>query len=315
MQPRDNAERSAIATPSIDQHVITNNTPTLNVLIQMKNDNKSDYTINFTRKALNFLAKHTSLSEPEAVKHLIAQLKTSNSYNRNLCIAYNKYCKFYKIEWTMPLYLPEAKNIKLPTKEKLLMLIAKARIPTSIKLNLSMETGLRPVELCRLKVNDVDLEHRAVNPITAKKGNPRTLKISQQLTASIKEWIVKNNLNPNDKLFKGDAEDYGKYYRAMRNKLANDLKDPSIATIRLYDFRHYFCSKQLNDTKDPYFVMIQMGHKKLETTQKYMHLMNLNDDGWTCKTAANVNEATALIEAGFQYVTEMDGLKLFKKRK
>jgi integrase len=53
----------------------------------------------------------------------------------------------------------------------------------------------------------------------------------------------------------------------MRNKLANDLKDPSIHTIRLYDFRHYFCSKQLNDTKDPYFVMIQMGHKKLETTQ------------------------------------------------
>jgi integrase len=281
----------------------------------MKNDNKSDYTINFTRKALNFLAKHTSLSEPEAVKHFIAQLKTSNSYKRNLCIAYNKYCKFYKIEWTMPLYLPEAKNIKLPTKEKLLMLIAKARIPTSIKLNLSMETGLRPVELCRLKVNDIDLEHRAVNPITAKKGNPRTLRISQQLTASINEWIIKNNLNLTDKLFKGDAEDYGKYYRAMRNKLAKDLKDPSIHTIRLYDFRHYFCSKQLNDTKDPYFVMIQMGHKKLETTQRYMHLMNLNDDEWTCKTASTVQEVMELVEAGFQYVTDMDALKIFKKRK
>jgi len=315
MQLQNNAESPAITTPSIDQHVIPNNAPTLNVLIQMKNDNKSDYTINFTRKVLNFLAKHTSLSEPEAVKHFIAQLKTSNSYKRNLCIAYNKYCKFYKIEWTMPLYLPEAKNIKLPTKDKLLMLIAKARIPTSIKLNLSMETGLRPVELCRLKVNDIDLEHRVVNPITAKKGNPRTLKISQQLSASINEWIIKNNLNLNDRLFKGDAEDYGKYYRAMRNKLAKDLKDPSIHTIRLYDFRHYFCSKQLNDTKDPYFVMVQMGHKKLETTQKYMHLMNLNDDEWTCKTASTVEEVMQLVEAGFQYVTDMDGLKILKKRK
>jgi integrase len=199
--------------------------------------------------------------------------------------------------------------------EKLLMLIAKARIPTSIKLNLSMETGLRPVELCRLGVNDIDLEHRVVNPITAKKGNPRTLKISQQLTASIHEWIIKNNLNLNDKLFKGDAEDYGKYYRAMRNKLAKDLKDPSIHTIRLYDFRHYFCSKQLNDTKDPYFVMVQMGHKKLETTQKYMHLMNLNDDEWTCKTASTVEEVMQLVEAGFQYLTDMDGRKIFKKRK
>jgi hypothetical protein len=145
MQRRDNAEHLATTTPSIDQHLIPNNAPTLNVLIQMKNDNKSDYTTNFTRKALNFLSKHTSLGEPEAVKHFVAQLKTSNSYKRNLCIAYNKYCKFYKTEWTMPLYLPEAKNIKLPKKEKLLMLIAMARIPTSIKLKLSMETGLRPV--------------------------------------------------------------------------------------------------------------------------------------------------------------------------
>jgi len=122
MQTRDDAEPLPVTRLSIDQRIIPNNAPTLNVLIQMKNDNRSDYTINFTRKALNFLMKHTSLGEPEAVKQFIAQLKTSNSYKRNLCIAYNKYCKFYKIEWSMPLYLPEAKNIKLPTREKLLML-------------------------------------------------------------------------------------------------------------------------------------------------------------------------------------------------
>jgi hypothetical protein len=39
----------------------------LSVLIQMENDAKSIYPINFTRKRLNLLAKHTSLSEPEAV--------------------------------------------------------------------------------------------------------------------------------------------------------------------------------------------------------------------------------------------------------
>jgi len=61
--------------------------------------------------------------------------------------------------------------------------------------------------------------------------------------------------------------------------------------------------------------MVQMGHKRLETTQKYMHLMNLNDDEWTCKTASTVEEAMRLVEAGFQYVTDMGGLKIFKKRK
>jgi hypothetical protein len=48
----------------------------------------------------------------------------------------------------------------------------------------------------------------------------------------------------------------------MRNKLAEDLKDPSIATIRLYDFRHYFCTKKLNDIGNPYTVMVLMGYKK-----------------------------------------------------
>ncbi len=54
---------------------------------------------------------------------------------------------------------------------------------------------------------------------------------------------------------------------------------------------------------------------KLTTTQRYMHLMNLNDDEWTCKTASTVEEVMKLVEASFQHITDMDGLKVFKKRK
>jgi hypothetical protein len=49
----------------------------INVLIQMKADNKSGYTINFTRKALTFLSQHASLAEPEAAKLFIATHKAS----------------------------------------------------------------------------------------------------------------------------------------------------------------------------------------------------------------------------------------------
>ena len=58
-----------------------------------------------------------------------------------------------------------------------------------------------------------------------------------------------------------------------------------------------------------------MGHKKIETTLIYTQLLNLNEDEWTCKTANNIKDATALIEAGFEYITELDGTKLFRKRK
>jgi len=282
----------------------------------MKNDNKSDYTINFTRKALNYLNKHTSINEPEAVKTLIANLKVSDSYKKNLCIAYNRYCKHVKIEWNMPKYTQEAKNIALPTKEKLLMLIANAPKVLGIRLQMSMETGLRPVELCNLKVKDIDLDHKTVNPTTAKGGNPRTVPMTANLTAKLQERIILKDLKPNDKLFGNmDADHYGFNYRKTRNKLAEKLKDSSIHTIRLYDFRHYFCTKKLYDINNPYTVMVLMGHKKLQTTQKYMHLLNYADEEYTVAGATTAKEATKLIETGFQYVTTIEGIQLFKKRK
>ena len=46
-----------------------------------------------------------------------------------------------------------------------------------------------------------------------------------------------------------------------------------------------------------------------------MHLVNLESDEWTCRAASTKEDAMSLIEGGFQYVTEMEGVKLFKKRK
>jgi len=281
----------------------------------MKSDNKSDYTIDFTRKALTYLSKHTSLSEPEAVKLFVADLKASDGYKRNLCIAYNKFCNYYRIQWKMPIYREEPRNIALPTKQKLEILIATARKPLSTKLKLSMETGIRPVELCKLRVKDIDFDHKTINPTTAKRGNPRTLPISASLAAMLEEHIVKNNLSPQDKVFDTTPDDYAKQYREMRNNLSAKLNAPSIHTIRLYDFRHYFCTKKLNDIGNPYTVMVLMGHKKITTTQNYMHLINFNDDEWTCTGATTAKEAMKLVEAGFQYVTTIEGIQLFKKRK
>jgi integrase len=282
----------------------------------MKNDNKSDASIKFTRKALTMLAKHVDLCKPEEVKQFIAQSPTKDGYKRNLCVSYNRFCKHYNICWNMPTYLDEARNIPLPTREKLLMIISKAGKTLSLRLQVSMETGVRPIELCRLLVKHVDLEHHTINPITAKRGCPRTLAISTSLAQRIQEQIIRKNLKPNDLLFgKMDAEHYASNYRKIRNRLSEQLNDPSIRTIRLYDFRHYFCTKKLNDIGNPYTVMVLMGHKKIETTQHYMHLLNLEGDEWTCSGATTKEEAKKLIEAGFQYVTTIEGVQLFKKRK
>ena len=58
-----------------------------------------------------------------------------------------------------------------------------------------------------------------------------------------------------------------------------------------------------------------MGHKRLETTQIYMHMLNLEEGEWICQGAETKEQAMKLIEAGFQYVTTIEGIQLFKKRK
>ena len=84
---------------------------------------------------------------------------------------------------------------------------------------------------------------------------------------------------------------------------------------RPYHFRHYSSTQTLRNSGDPFFTMCQMGHKKLTTTQLYMHLVNLENDEWTCRAAATKEEAMSFIEGGFQYVTTIEGIHLFKKRK
>jgi len=47
----------------------------------------------------------------------------------------------------------------------------------------------------------------------------------------------------------------------------------------------------------------------------YTQLIDIKNDDYVCKVAKSLTEASQLIEAGFEYVTEMDNVKLFRKRK
>jgi len=286
------------------------------VLIKLKNNAKSDSTIRFVDKALHRISQFADLDNPEEVKRFIANLETADSYKRNLCFAYKQYCDCYKIVWQKPIYYQEPNAIRIPTTAQLDMLIANSGKIMTIKLTLSKETGLRPVEVCNLKVKDIDLEQKIVYPTTAKHGSARALKISNSLTEMLRTHIDEHKLNPTAKLFKGDSDNYGKHYRLHRNKLAERLHKPELKNIRLYDLRHYFASMLYAKTRDILYVKQQMGHKKIETTLVYTQLLSLNDDEWTCKATANNDEATRLIENGFEYVlTTPDGLMMFRKRK
>jgi integrase len=175
------------------------------------------------------------------------------------------------VYWEKPIYTPEPTTIQPPTQEKTQMLISSARLELSIKLDISAQTGLRPIEIQGekgLQANNIHPDTRTITARITKGCNPRPpLPISPELTARLEEYITNHNIKPTDLLFKGNARNYGKDYRAFRNRLADKLQDPTIRTIRLYDFRHYYATKQLRRTQNAETVRIIMGHKKLNTTR------------------------------------------------
>jgi integrase len=281
----------------------------------MKNKALTDTTIKQYNYILTNISKHADLDNPETVEQYIANHTGSNTYKRNMTKAYQKYCQHYQIKWQAPKYTAEAKTITIPTEEKLEMLIANAGYIMSVKLGISKETGLRPIELCNLKVKDIDLNGKTIHPTTAKHGSPRTLRISNNLANQIADHITRKNLNPNDRLFNGTPTQYGNRYQETRNLLAKKLHDPSLRNIRLYDFRHFFATALYHKTKDILYVKQQMGHKRIETTLIYTQLLDINEDEWTCRTASTIQQDQELIESGFEYLTERDGTKLYRKRK
>jgi len=58
-----------------------------------------------------------------------------------------------------------------------------------------------------------------------------------------------------------------------------------------------------------------LGHRNIQNTLVYTHLINNESDEFICKVAKTVEEAKDLVENGFEYVTEVEGVKLFRKRK
>ncbi|MGC9345747.1 MAG: hypothetical protein ACP5ER_03015 [Candidatus Bathyarchaeales archaeon] len=62
-------------------------------------------------------------------------------------------------------------------------------------------------------------------------------------------------------------------------------------------------------------VQQRLGHRSILSTTIYTQLVNFESDEYHVKTAKNIKEDEELISAGFEYVTERDGVKLYRKRK
>ena len=204
----------------------------------------------------------------------------------------------------------------MPTEEEINGLIAGCGTKTATLLQLIKETGMRIGECLGLTWMCVNFDKNVITLSNAEKGSlPRMFKVSTKLLGMIGRLPRKT-----EKVFgimkRGTAESC---FRISRKRIAKKLSNPRIAKIHFHLIRHWYGTMLYHKTKDMDHVRRMLGHRNILNTQIYVNMEQAffaeGSDDYTVKVASTVEEATALIEVGFEYVTEMDGKKLFRKRK
>lgn len=150
---------------------------------------------------------------------------------------------------------------------------------------------------------------------TEKSGNPRIFDVSGKLVSMLAVMPKTNEyvFGTCSKVTRGTV-----YYR-LRKKLARKLGNPRLLDIGLHTFRHWKATALYHETKNPVLVKEFLGHRSLDTTLLYIqlekHLYKEDLDTFAVKAVKNADEIPPLIEVGFEYHCEKDGLMFFRKRK
>lgn len=86
-------------------------------------------------------------------------------------------------------------------------------------------------------------------------------------------------------------------------------------SISFQTFRHWKATMECHKARDILHVMQLLGHRNIRNTLVYAHLVNFKEDEYIAKVAHSEEEICQLAEAGFEYVCDYNGNKIFRKRK
>lgn len=231
-------------------------------------------------------------------------------------IAYDNFAEMAGIKWNPPNYRRVRSLPFVPTETEINQLVAGVGKKLATFLQLVKETGARFSEALSLEWTDINFEKQTVQ-ITPKKGsNPRILPISSELIDMLNK-LPKNST----KLF-GDISPTSLRTNLWksRKRVAHKLSNPRLDKITFHSLRHWKATMEYHRTRDILHVKKILGHRSIQNTMKYIDIEQAtfntgNNDHFTARVAETIDEACELVEAGFEYVTDVDHKKLFRKRK
>jgi len=314
---QQNQSQAAGATTQLDEATIKGKL--IEFTWWLKKEGYAESTIHMRSRNLRRLVKlGANLHDPESIKEIIAnQSSWCVNTRANIVDSYHTFLRMLGLSWRPPRYKEERTFPFIPTETEIDTLIASCGNKTAAFLQTLKETAMRAGEAFRLEWSNIDIERRLINLTHPEKGsNPRVFKVSAKLIDMLTPLPKKSK-----RVFgKATLSSLRATFCASRKKAAKKLANPRLLQIHFHSFRHWKATMEYHKTKDPYHVKQLLGHKSLRNTEVYINLEQAifsegDDSEYTTRIAKTVKGARALLEVGFEYITDMDGFKLFRKRK
>ena len=287
----------------------------------LKKNGYAPSTIETRVKLLRQLAQRgADLYDPESVKDVIAKQDSWSNARKELAVqAYTSFLMMTGGSWRPPAYERIESLPFIPYEREIDALIAGCSKPISAFLRLLKETGMRPGEAFNLRWEDIDPERKTITIKPEKKSNPRIYNVSEKLIGTL---LHLKNMNKDKKsnLFGYGSLNYlRRTFERQRNRIAHKLNNPRLRRITFKTLRHWKATTLYHQTKDILYVMRFLGHKNIKNTLVYVQLeealFHSEKEEYVCKAVKTVKEAMELVEKGFEYVCEVEGVSLFRKRK
>jgi integrase len=140
---------------------------------------------------------------------------------------------------------------------------------------------------------------------------PRQLEVSNKLIAMLNA-LPKTS----ERIFPTSYMTIVSCFIAVRKKAAELQKNPRLLSIQLRTFRHWGGTMIAHYTNGNVLTVKKLlGHKRIENIMKYIGMIHFKDDEFEVTTATTVEEAKQVLSAGFEYVTEKNGIMLFRRPK
>ena len=272
-------------------------------------------TIQSKQRIIKRLKKRVNIWDTSEVEKYLINAEMTNGHKNSIGFAYQDWCLWNGFEYTPLRFKRQDKLPYIPSESDIDQLIAGNGRKIASFLQFLKESACRPIEAWRITSEDVDLNQQVcyINK-PAKGSNPRVFKMSDKLTAMVTRLIRETSRE--QRIWNGELKTITRNFQRKRTILSERLANTNLKKISFKTFRHWKATNEYHRTKDILHVKRMLGHRRIENTLVYTHLIDFDeDDGYTVKVASSGEEFTELLESGFEYVSDYEGRKVLRKRK